>query len=127
MRKKKRKKKAVKIPEKIHEIISYLAHVFKNSFLEEDDLKQNMYLWYLERIKKHRKLANIKKFTPGYWFLWFKWKLKTLYRKEVNRICREWNAKLGDSDVRTKLQSKVGYISCDSRFEEKTWSESEDS
>jgi len=111
MRKKKRKKEAIKIPEKIHEIISYLAHTFKNSFLEEDDLKQNMYLWYLERIKKHKKLANIKKFTPGYWFLWFKWKLKTLYRKEVNRICREWNAVLEGDDKKTKSQSRIGYIS----------------
>jgi len=122
-RRKKKRKRIVKIPEKIHEIISYLAHAFKNSFLEEDDLKQNMYLWYLERIKKNKKLTNIKKFTPGYWFLWFKWKLKTLYRKEVNRICREWNIKLGDSDGRTKLQSKIGYLSCNSRFEEETGTE----
>jgi len=115
---KKRKRKEIKIPDKIHEIISYLAHDFKTQFLEEDDLKQTMYTWYLERIRKHKKLQNTKKFTPGYWFLWFKWKLKTLYRKEVNRICREWNVILEGNDDKTKLQSKVGYISDSLRPEE---------
>jgi len=118
--KKKSKPKTNKIPEKIHEIISYLAHDFKNVFLEEDDLKQHMYLWYLERIKRHKELANANKFVPGYWFLWFKWKLQTLYRKEVNRICREWNIKLNDYDNRYRLQRKVGYLSSSSRPKKRT-------
>lgn len=110
-RKRKNKNKKVVIPEKIHEIISYLAHSFANHFLDENDLKQEMYLWYLERINKHKRLANSKKYSPGYWFLWFKWKLKTLYRKEVNRICKEWNYLLDSNDRKSKLQSKIGYIS----------------
>lgn len=104
--------KKIKIPSKIHEIISYLAHSFSSKILEREDIKQDLYVLYLETIKKKPKS---KKNKPGWFFIRFKWYLLKKYAKEVKRICNEWEYLLSKSNDKSKLQSTVGYLS-NSRF-----------
>ena len=94
------------IPTKIHEIIAYLAHTFKSKVMEEEDIRQDLYAYYLELIKK-KKYKNAK---PGYFFIKFKWLLLTQYRKEINRINKQWEYILNNYEKRTKLQSRIGYL-----------------
>lgn len=80
------------IPTKINEIISYLSMEFsKNCLLERDDLAQDLYIVYLEMIKKDPQVA---KKEPGYFFLKFKWHLLTKWRRKVTEINKEWAYKL---------------------------------
>ena len=110
-KKKIRKSEQIKIPEKIHEIISYLAFSFKSKLLERDDIKQDLYVVYLEMLKKDKRA---RKAEPGYFFKKFKWFLLTKFRKEVNRKNKEWEYVLRNDPEKSKKQSRIGYIS-DSR------------
>lgn len=94
-----------KIPEKIHEIISYLSQSFSNKLLERDDLSQDLYVVYLEMRRKEKKPQK-----PGWYFKKFKWYLLNKYTKEVKRVCKEWEYKLRNCDDKTKRQLKVGYL-----------------
>lgn len=91
MKKKKRKKKRISeivIPPKIKEIISYLSYSFsRNNLLDRKDLQQDLYVIYLEMLKKNPKCIKNK---PGYFFVKFKWYLLTKYSKEIKRINKEW-------------------------------------
>ena len=110
IKRKKRKlslKKDIKIPEKIHEIISYLSHSFSSKLLEREDLKQDLYTLYVETLRKSPKAAKNK---PGWFFIKFKWYLLTRYKKEVLRIFKEWNYKLDGNPKRSKIQSLIGYL-----------------
>lgn len=110
MKKKKSQKskiKKVKIPDKIHEIISYLSHSFNSKVLEKEDIKQDLYVVYLEMLKKDKRSKTAE---PGYFFMKFKWYLLTKYAKEVKRICREWEYKLQNYNGKSKVQSNIGYL-----------------
>lgn len=79
------------IPYKINEIIGYLSMEFsKNFLLERDDIAQDLYVVYLDMLKKHPKL---KKEQPGYFFIKFKWHLLTKWRRKVRTINKEWEYK----------------------------------
>lgn len=104
---KKKNKKEIVIPKKIHEIISYLAFSFSSKVLERDDIKQDLYVLYLEMLRKDKRSRKAK---PGYFFIKFKWHLKTKYKKEVKRICREWEYLLSKSPDKTKRQKNVAYL-----------------
>lgn len=76
------------VPDKIAEIISYLAHDFaKNHLFESEDLQQDLYLLYFNMLKDKPELATQK---PGYFFIKFKWHLLTKWRKKVNTLNKEW-------------------------------------
>lgn len=107
------KKKAVKkyytsvegIPEKIAEIISYLAMDFSRnksgkwsnySLLDKKDISQDLYVVYLSMLKKNPKLVNEK---PGYFFIKFKWYMLTKWKKRIREINREWKYKLGEMGI----------------------------
>ncbi len=98
------------IPTKIKEIISYLAHSFSSKVLERDDVSQDLYLLYFNMLQKD---PRAKTALPGYFFIKFKWYLKTKYKKEVKRICREWDYILSDDNNKTKKQSNIGYLNND--------------
>ena len=76
-----------KIPPKIKEIISYLAFQFSNKILEREDIKQDLYVLYLDGIQRKPRLAKQK---PGYFFLLFKWRIIDKLKREQKRICKEW-------------------------------------
>ena len=95
------------IPPKIKEIISYLSFSFSSKVLERDDISQDLYALYFEVLEKDPRAATA---VPGYFFMKFKWYLKTKYRKEVTRICREWDFILSNDEEKTKKQSNVGYL-----------------
>ena len=106
-KKKGEKEKPIKIPEKIHEIISYLSQSFKSGILEKDDISQDLYVIYLEMLKKDKRA---RKAQPGYFFIKFKWYLLTKYAKEVKRINREWEYKLKNVEDKSKRQARIGYL-----------------
>jgi hypothetical protein len=101
------------IPAKIKEIISYLSYSFSSKVLERDDISQDLYTLYCEMLTKDPRAA---KAEPGYFFIKFKWHLQTKYRKEVKRICREWDFILSNDEGKTKKQSNVGYLNEDSDY-----------
>lgn len=101
------KKKDIEIPKKIHEIISYLSFSFSSKVLERDDIKQDLYVLYIEMIQKDKRAQEA---SPGYFFIKFKWFLKTKYKKEVRRICREWEYLLSKTPDKEKRQSSIGYL-----------------
>ena len=74
------------IPDKIKEIVSYLSHTFSSTIMEKKDIKQDLWVLYLEMMAD-KKNKNKK---PGWFFLKFKWFLLNRYRKEVRRINNEW-------------------------------------
>lgn len=85
-KKKKERKDDVIIPSKIKEIISYLSYTFsRNKLFERDDLRQDLYLHYIETLRLRK---ESKKWLPGLWFLRFKQVLLTKHAKEVKRINR---------------------------------------
>ncbi len=97
----------IKIPKKIHEIISYLSHTFGSKVLDQEDNKQDLYVRYVETIKKHPETFKHK---PGWWFLRFKWFLTTKYSKTVRRINKEWEFALKNDPERSEKQSRIGHI-----------------
>jgi len=99
--------KQITIPPKIHEVISYLAYSFSSKVLERDDNKQDLYMLYVETIRKKAGAAGNK---AGWWFIRFKWFLLTKYSKQTKRINREWEIGLENDPERTKRQSVVGYL-----------------
>jgi hypothetical protein len=109
-KRRKRKTKQIKIPPKIKEIISYLAHTFTSKVLERDDLVQDLYLAYVKTIRKSPKYTNLKMFRPGWWFIKFKRILLTKYAKEVKRIKKEWDFRLQNSPKKSEIQSRIGYL-----------------
>lgn len=102
-------KNEIEIPAKIHEIISYLSFSFSSHLpdMNKEDLKQNLYVLYLEMLQKDERAKDAE---YGYFFWRFKRHLITLYNKEVKRVCREWELKLMGSDRKTEIQSNVGYL-----------------
>ena len=89
-KRKSRKKEKIKgIPDKINEIISYLSYSFsKNNLFEKEDLAQDLYVLYLETIRKNPKARRMK---PGWFYILFKWELMTRYRRRINHINKEWD------------------------------------
>ena len=102
-----RKRKQIIIPDKIHEIISYLSTSFSNKLLEKEDIKQDLYLLYLEMLKKDKRA---KKAVPGYFFIKFVWFLKTKYKREVTRKIKEWEYALKNDPDKFRRQSRIGYL-----------------
>jgi hypothetical protein len=96
-----------KIPEEIHEIVSYLSQSFSSKLLERADLKQDLYLLYLQMRKKEKTRQQ-----DGWYFKKFKWYLLTKYSKEVKRVNKEWEYKLRNcsDETRRKIKQKVGYL-----------------
>jgi len=103
----KKKLKEIKIPDKIHEVISYLAFSFSSKLLERDDNKQFLYLKYVELIRKNPKCESN---LPGWFFLRFKWLLLTRYRNSIHKIQQEWDYILRDSNDKSKRQGEIGYL-----------------
>ena len=103
-----KKQKKIVISSKIDEVISYLAYSFSSKVLERDDIKQDLYLLYVKTLRKNPKAS---KNQAGWFYMKFKWYLLTKYRKEVKRICREWDYGLENSSEKSTIQSRIGYLS----------------
>ena len=110
LKKKNKRFKKIVIPEKIHEIISYLSFSFSSGVLERDDNKQFLYLKYIEALRRD---PSIVKNADGWFFIKFKWLLLTRYQKEVKRIKREWEYKLKNDENKSRIQQDVGYLAED--------------
>jgi len=110
----KKKIKYSKIPSKIKEIISYLSFSFSNTFMEREDMSQNLWVLYLKMLRDDKKAS---KADPGYFFMKFKWYLINEYNKEVKRIKQEWDYKRRNDNDRTKQQQRIGYLQEDLEHE----------
>lgn len=107
------------IPEKISEIISYLAMDFSRnksgkftnySLLDRDEISQDLYLLYLTMLKKNPKLAKQK---PGYFFIKFKWFMLTKWKKRIREINKEWKYKLEAQNIHDQSGQYMGEFDAD--------------